>query len=209
MASDAKRLLDGAWAGVAAHRLVHCEPRDRGFLALRNLVALELLFATGMRVGELVSLRLKDWREDDQSFVVQGKGDRQRLAILPDDRSVAAVQAYLPKRRALQVGQDALLLNAAGRPLSTQGVARVLDRFAHQAGVPTHVTPHMIRHTVATLLLRHGADIRVVQEVLGHTSITTTQRYTHVSKEHLMETLRAHHPSRHMSVTTSALGIPA
>jgi site-specific recombinase XerD len=162
-----------------------------------------------MRVGELVSLRLKDWREDDQSFVVQGKGDRQRLAILPDDRSVAAVQAYLPKRRALQVGQDALLLNAAGRPLSTQGVARVLDRFAHQAGVPTHVTPHMIRHTVATLLLRHGADIRVVQEVLGHTSITTTQRYTHVSKEHLMETLRAHHPSRHMSVTTSALGIPA
>lgn len=79
--------------------------------------------------------------------------------------------------------------------MSTQGVARVLAEVAAAAGIAVPVTPHMIRHTVATLLLRFGTDIRVVQEVLGHASIATTQRYTHVSKDHLLSTLRARHPA--------------
>lgn len=199
-ASDAKLLLEKAWS-----RTVVPEHIDRSgapaFLLLRNLVAVEVLFATGMRVGELVSLRTSDWREDEGSFLVRGKGARQRLALIPDERSTHAIKTYLRFRKFLKVDHDSLLVNAAGGKLSTQGVSRLLAALAAEAQIERRVTPHMIRHTVATLLLRHGADIRVVQEVLGHASIMTTQRYTHVSKEHLVETLRAHHPSRHFGIT--------
>ena len=89
----------------------------------------------------------------------------------------------------------ALFLNASGERLSTQGMANVIAQFRRDAGIERHVTPHMLRHTVATLLLRNGVDIRVVQEFLGHASIATTQRYTHIAKEHLIGVLRKHHPS--------------
>ena|SRR2546429_241656 len=86
-------------------------------------------------------------------------------------------------------------MNASGERLSTQGMANVIAQFRRDAGIERHVTPHMLRHTVATLLLRNGVDIRVVQEFLGHASIATTQRYTHIAKEHLIGVLRKHHPS--------------
>ena len=89
----------------------------------------------------------------------------------------------------------ALFLNAAGARLSTQGIANIIGQFRRDAGIERHITPHMLRHTVATLLLRNGMDIRVVQEFLGHASIATTQRYTHVVKEHLIGELRKRHPS--------------
>ena len=84
--------------------------------------------------------------------------------------------------------------------MSTQGITHSVAAVAKAGGVATRVTPHMVRHTVATLLLRYGADIRVVQEVLGHASIATTQRYTHIVKEHLFDTLRARHPSHHLNI---------
>jgi len=115
-----------------------------------------------------------------------------------------ALRTYLLHRQALQLDHDALLVNAAGKRISTQGIARIIAAAAKGAGIPTRVTPHMIRHTVATLLLRCGADIRVVQEVLGHASIATTQRYTHVSKEQLLATLRARHPSYHLNIRAGA-----
>lgn len=201
-ASDAKRLIEGAWHGVEPSSSVTCLPSDPSFLRTRNLAAIEILFATGIRVGELVTLRLQDWREDDASFVVSGKGSRQRLALLPDDRSLRVVKMYLSRRTAMTLSHDSLFINAAGRKISTQGIARVLAQTAKDAGVIGKVTPHMIRHTVATLLLRYGADIRVVQEVLGHASIATTQRYTHVSKEHMLSTLRARHPNHHILIDT-------
>jgi site-specific recombinase XerD len=199
-ALDARRLIEEVWREVEFPCATILRPSDRHFLQLRNLAAIEILFATGMRVGELVSLRLQDWSADDASFVVSGKGSRQRLALLPDDRSMKAVEIYVLRRRAAELGHDGLLVNASGRRISTQGIARVLAATAKAAGVATRVTPHMIRHTVATLLLRYGADIRVVQDVLGHASIATTQRYTHVSKEHMRSTLRARHPSHHLSI---------
>jgi len=153
-----------------------------------------------MRVGELVSLSLRDRREDERTFVVRGKGSRQRLAFLPDDRSLKAVQTYLQHRKAMEVEHSALFVNFAGKQLSTQGVARIVAETATSAKVAQRVTPHMIRHTVATLLLRFGADIRIVQEVLGHASIATTQRYTHVSKEHLLSALRDRHPNHHLKI---------
>jgi site-specific recombinase XerD len=174
-------------------------------MACRNLVILEILFATGMRVGELVALDMASWNADERWFVVDGKGGKQRLAILPDDRSMAATRLYLTMRTQVDVEHNALLVNSRGHRLTTQGVARIISKLAAESGIASRVTPHMLRHTVATLLLRLGADIRVVQEVLGHSSIATTQRYTHVTKEHLKSTLILHHPSNHLGIRMPAL----
>lgn len=199
-ASDTKRLIEQAWSKIGAPRLRVDSPSDSQFLAIRNLAAIELLFATGMRVGELVSLSTTDWREDEAVFLVHGKGARQRLAVLPDDRSLGVIREYMAQRCALKLTHSTIFVNALGTRLSTQGVLRVIARLAGEAGIEGRVTPHMIRHTVATLLLRQGADIRVVQEVLGHASIAMTERYTYVSKEHLRSTLRVYHPNHHLGI---------
>jgi site-specific recombinase XerD len=98
-------------------------------------------------------------------------------------------------RARIETGSPALFLNASGGRLSTQGMTNIIARLRREARIRRHITPHMLRHTVATLLLRNGVDIRVVQEFLGHASIATTQRYTHVSKEHMVRVLRKRHPS--------------
>ena len=98
-------------------------------------------------------------------------------------------------RARIVTDSPALFVNASGGRLSTQGITNVIARLRREARIRRHVTPHMLRHTVATLLLRNGADIRVVQEFLGHASIATTQRYTHVTKEHMVRVLRKRHPS--------------
>jgi site-specific recombinase XerD len=108
---------------------------------------------------------------------------------------VRVQREHLESRRRIATESPALFLNNSGARLSTQGIANVISRLRLGAGIERHITPHMLRHTVATFLLRNGADIRVVQEFLGHTSIVTTQRYTHISKEHLIGVLRKHHPS--------------
>lgn len=197
---EAKSLIEAAWAAVGEPAVPTINVQPFAFLRLRNLAVIETLFATGMRVGELVSLSLADWHEDDASFLVKGKGGRQRLAFLPDERSLKAVKAYLTSRKSIAVSHDAVFLNPRGNRITTQGIARVITKMAETAGITSRVTPHRLRHTVATLLLRFGADIRIVQEVLGHASIATTQRYTHVSKEHMLSTLRTRHPNHHLSI---------
>jgi site-specific recombinase XerD len=197
---DTTRLIEEAWHRLPAVSQPNLNPADPYFLRLRNVAALEILFATGIRVGELVSLTMRDWREEDKALTVKGKGARQRLAFLPDTRSLKTMQLYLARRRAMSLDHDSLLLNASGNAISTQGVARIVTLTAKDAGVAVRVTPHMIRHTVATLLLRYGADIRIVQEVLGNASIVTTQRYTHVSKEHMIAALNARHPNHHLKI---------
>ena len=197
---DAKALIEAAWRRRVISDVVPSSARTDAFLRLRDLAALEILFATGMRVGELVTINLKDWRADEAYFIINGKGSRERLAFLPDDRSQNAAREYIDSRRGLSLEHDALFVNANGTRITTQGISRTVVEIAKAAGVQRRVTPHMIRHTVATLLLRYGADIRVVQEVLGHASIATTQRYTYVAKEHLLDTLRSRHPSYHLGI---------
>ncbi len=198
--TEAEQLLDRAWRNVQQLPPKDAKPNDRRFLAFRNATAIEILFATGIRVGELVSLSMQDWNEADCAFLIKGKGARQRMAVLPDILSTGTIKTYLSHRSAMNLSHDAVLVNASGSRLSTQGVARALAKLARNAEIGKKVTPHMLRHTVATLLLRHGADIRVVQEVLGHASISMTERYTHVSKEHLRSTLKAHHPNSHLVI---------
>jgi len=170
-------------------------PSDRALRALRNLALADLLFATEMRVGEVSGLDLDDYSPEDRSLVVRGKGGRDRLAFLVDPETVRIQESYRQARTGVLTDSNALFLNHTGSRLSTQGNANVLRKLRERAGLSRHITPHMFRHTVATLLLRNGVDIRVVQEFLGHASITTTQRYTHVAKEHLIQALRLAHPS--------------
>jgi integrase/recombinase XerD len=181
----------------------HMEPTDRcnkqfsfsHYSSLRNLALIDLLFATGMRVGEVSALDVPDFLVEEAVFRVHGKGGRYRLACVVDQETVQIQRDYLAARRRFDTSSTALFLNISGERLSTQGIANIIARFRKEAGIERHVTPHMLRHTVATLLLRNGADIRIVQEFLGHTSIATTQRYTHITKEHLIGVLRNHHPS--------------
>jgi site-specific recombinase XerD len=181
--------------GAALARSRSRPASSRAYRALRNLALIDLLFATGMRVGEASSLDVEDFLVADSVFRVQGKGGRDRLAYVVDEQTVRIQRQHVEARSQLVSESRALFLNASSERLSTQGMANIIAQFRRDAGIERHVTPHMLRHTVATLLLRNGMDIRVVQEFLGHASIATTQRYTHVVKEHLIGELRKHHPS--------------
>lgn len=168
---------------------------SREYRHIRNLGLVDLLFATGMRVGEVSALNVEDFLVAESVFRVKGKGGRGRLAYVVDDQTIVIQKQHLAARKQLSSDSPSLFLNAAGQRLSTQGIANIIAQFRSDAGIERHITPHMLRHTVATLLLRNGMDIRVVQEFLGHASIATTQRYTHVVKEHLIGELKKHHPS--------------
>lgn len=168
---------------------------SREYRSLRNLALVDLLFATGLRVGEVSSLNVQDFFMRESVFRVKGKGGRYRLAVVVDEETVRIQRNYLHARSQIETRSTALFLNSSSQRLTTQGIANVIAQLREEAGIERHVTPHMLRHTVATLLLRNGVDIRIVQEFLGHASIATTQRYTHVTKEHLIGVLRKRHPS--------------
>ena len=172
-----------------------CKTSSYDYRALRDLALIDLLFATGIRVGEVSALDVRDFFVREAAFRVQGKGGRDRLAFIVDEETVRIQSAHLEARRNIKTESPALFINASCRRLSTQGITNVIARLRRAARIKRHVTPHMLRHTVATLLLRNGLDIRVVQEFLGHASIATTQRYTHVTKEHMVRELRKRHPS--------------
>jgi len=178
------------------------------YRAARNLALIDLLFATGMRVGEASSLNVTDFLEAEGIFKIKGKGGRPRLAFAVDEKSLQIQRDHAKVRSQIETESSALFLNSSRKRLSTQGIANVVAHLRREAGVERHVTPHMLRHTVATLLLQNGVDIRIVQEFLGHASIATTQRYTHISKEHLIAVLQKRHPSltlrlEHEAPTTS------
>ena len=174
---------------------------SREYRAVRNLALVDLLFATGMRVGEASSLNVQDFTPTESVFRIRGKGGRDRVAYLVDERTIRIQIKHLEARSQISTSSSALFLNSAGERLSTQSMANIIANFRRAAGINRHITPHMLRHTVATLLLRNGMDIRVVQEFLGHASIATTQRYTHIVKEHLIGELKKRHPSLSLRVT--------
>lgn len=149
---------------------------------------IEVLCLTGIRVGELVKIRLPDLDLDLQQILVHGKGNRERHVSFPDAVTMKRLQTYrrLALRRFGHLG-DTLFLNGLGRPANEQYVRRVIRDFAAEANLSRPVTPHMLRHTAATQLLEAGLDIRLVQRLLGHASITTTQIYTHVA-DHVLRT---------------------
>jgi integrase/recombinase XerD len=164
-------------------------------LALRDKALLELLYGTGARISEAVGLDIDDLDLDAASVLLRGKGAKQRVVPV-GSYAIAAVQEYLVRARPdlLTQATPALLLNARGGRLSRQSAWAVLARTAERAGVTAEVSPHTLRHSFATHLLDGGADVRVVQELLGHASVTTTQVYTLVTVDKLREVYATAHP---------------
>ena len=164
----------------------------------RDRALLELMYATGCRASEVSNLRLRDVRLDESYFVCHGKGNKQRVVPL-GQRSIAAVRAYLASEHSLLTqnpGDDAdwLFLSRSGRRLRREAIWELVKKYAVRSGIPVATHPHTLRHSFATHLLAGGADLRQVQEMLGHASIATTQIYTHVDQSRLKKIHSQFHP---------------
>lgn len=163
---------------------------------MRNRAILETLYGAGLRISELIGLDVDDIDLDEGSVRVVGKGNKERVVPL-GKYALAAVSAYLTRIRPMLAGSQsgpALFLNQRGRRLTRQGVTKILKAAADRAGLSKRVTPHSFRHSFATHLLEGGADVRVVQELLGHATLTTTQVYTLVSGQRLRAEYEKAHP---------------
>jgi integrase/recombinase XerC len=174
-------------------RLVQSPPDDTPE-GSRDRAMLETLYSTGMRVSELVGLDIGDIDFISEVVKVLGKGSKERL--IPIGRpAVDAIRRYLDKRKKRRVKEnDAVFLNKSGRRLTDRSVRRVLDKYIRMTSIMEHVSPHSMRHSFATHLLDRGADLRSVQELLGHMNLSTTQIYTHVTMERLKSAYDKAHP---------------
>jgi integrase/recombinase XerD len=166
-------------------------------LGLRDRAMLETLYATGLRVSELVNLKLHEVSLADGVLRAFGKGSKERLVPL-GEQAIDWIERYLKEARADILGgqqDDALFITARGGPMTRQAFWQLIKRYAVRAGIaPEKLSPHVLRHAFATHLLNHGADLRVVQLLLGHADISTTQIYTHVARERLKSLHALHHP---------------
>lgn len=165
----------------------------------RNKAIIETLYSCGLRVSELVNMRLTDIHRNEGFVVVTGKGNKQRLVPV-GSVALREIDNYLARRMTMPVitDQNILFLNRRGKRLSRVMVFTMIRRLADTAGIKKKISPHTLRHSFATHLVEGGADLRAVQEMLGHESITTTELYTHIDRSYLRETLQTFHPrSRH------------
>jgi integrase/recombinase XerD len=166
-------------------------------LALRDRMILELLYGCGLRSQEVVGLRLEDVKAGQAQLIVHGKGAKTRVVPLGEE-GAAAVRRYMERGRGRLLGERRreephLLVSKAGRPLLTSDIRRIVVKYCGVAGIDA-ASPHMLRHAYATHMLERGADLRAIQELLGHASVSTTQVYTHVSGAHLRRVYDLHHP---------------
>jgi integrase/recombinase XerD len=178
-----------------AEKLLTAPSLDEPF-AFRDRAMLELAYGAGLRVSEWISLGVKDVLMEDHLVRVFGKGSKERLVPI-GRKAIGAVAIYLRELRPkLEKGQGKgiLFLNARGEPLSRMGAWKILRKYVDAAGITKTVSPHTLRHSFATHLLEGGADLRAVQEMLGHADISTTQIYTHVDREFLRSVHRQYHP---------------
>jgi integrase/recombinase XerD len=172
------------------------QPDQAEPLGIRNQAMLELLYATGLRVSELLGLRLQDLNLEVGYVVAYGKGNKERLVPV-GEVALDKLKEYLTSVRhglARSARSPYVFLNRSGRRLSRQGFWKLLHGYALTAGISSPVTPHVLRHSFATHLLERGADLRSVQMMLGHASISTTQIYTHLNREKLKQIYERHHP---------------
>lgn len=169
-------------------------PRGDNLYGLRDAAILETLYSTGIRVGELVGLNIESIDFISGVVKVLGKGKKERLVPI-GDKAVQVVRDYLTKRN-LKVGLEkkTLFINKSGTRLSDRSVRRILEKYIRQLSLKEHISPHSLRHSFATHLLDRGADLRSVQELLGHANISTTQIYTHVSTGRLKAVYDKTHP---------------
>lgn len=171
------------------------QPDENYARGCRDRAMLELLYATGLRVSELVALKIKDINLESGFLICLGKGGKERIVPLGNSAS-QAVRKYLSDARfkLWKKESDSLFLTSRGKAFTRQGFWKMLKQYGQQAGLDQKVSPHILRHTFATHLLERGADLRSVQLMLGHSQITTTQIYTHVTRRHLRQVYDRFHP---------------
>ncbi len=167
---------------------------------LRDIAVLELLFATGMRVSELCSISTNTIDMNDGTIRIYGKGAKERIIQIGNPDVRAAVERYYEAFSEQIQGTGWLFVNRLGNHLSDQSVRNMIDTYATRAGIEQHITPHMFRHSFATLLLEEDVDIRYIQQLLGHSSITTTQIYTHVTSKKQRDILTTKHPRNRITI---------
>lgn len=158
---------------------------------IRNLAIIELFYSSGLRVSELCNLKLSDLNLEEGFIRVKGKGNRERIALL-NKEAIEVLKRYLNERK--KVFDEYLFLNSRGERISRQSVWKIVKKYSKYAGIDKNVKPHTLRHTFATHLLNEGLDLRVVQELLGHKSIATTEIYTHLNRKKIKELYKKFHP---------------
>lgn len=163
-------------------------------ITLRDALIIELLFSTGMRISELTHLKISDLNLTNNTIRLFGKGAKERIMCITNTEIKKMINKHLGIRHSCS---DYIFLNRLGNRLSEQSVRNMLSRYAKEAGISMHITPHMFRHTFATELHNADVDIRYIQQLLGHSSISTTQIYTHISTSKMDEILREKHPRNH------------
>ena len=167
--------------------------KKSGFLLKRDILILELLYSTGCRISEAIGINLSDVDIRERSIRVLGKGGKERFVFV-GKRAMTALGNYLPIRKPTARGSQALLVNRSGARLTRRGVAYVVAKYEKISHLQKKITPHTFRHSFATHILDRGADIRVVQEMLGHASLSTTQVYTHLGVDRLKKAYEQAHP---------------
>jgi integrase/recombinase XerD len=189
------RLLPEMLSEADVDRLLSLELPETP-LGLRDCALLEVLYASGLRAGEIVGLRLESYLREEKLLRVIGKGNRERVVPV-GEKAVAALDRWLAKGRPLLVKPKTggeIFLGEHGRRLTTARVWQIVQEMAKLAGLQKKIWPHLLRHSFATHLLSHGADLRAIQEMLGHASLATTQVYTHVDQARLKQIHRQFHP---------------
>ncbi|RMG71400.1 MAG: tyrosine recombinase XerC [Nitrospirae bacterium] len=169
------------------------KPEGFGFLPARNRAILELIYSAGLRVSEVASLSMDDVNLRDGYVKVKGKRRKERIVPI-GSKARDALRDYIIERKLLKKETDAFFINRQGGPLTDRSIRKIVVRYAKEAGIGGKVGPHTLRHTFATHLLQGGADLRVIQELLGHSSLSSTQVYTHLDITHLMDIYDRSHP---------------
>jgi len=189
------RALPKALAYDDVNQMLNVPPADT-FMGRRDRAILELLYGSGLRISELADLEISQLNLAEGQVRVCGKGKKERLVPLTPV-SCTTLETYLIGRKAQFIGienEPAVFLNRYGKPITARSIARMIDKYARELAMMMNITPHQFRHSFATHLLNNGADIRAVQEMLGHESLSTTQIYTRISKEKLLSTYKNTHP---------------
>jgi len=169
------------------------KPDGIGFLNTRDRAILELLYSSGLRVSEISELNVDDINTKEGLVKVRGKGKKER--ILPiGSKAIDAIKTYAVEKMLLKKKDRAMFLNRSGARLTDRGVRRIVVKYSRMIGINGQIGPHTLRHTFASHLLQAGADLRVIQELLGHSSLSTTQKYTHIDITHLMDVYDKSHP---------------
>ncbi len=171
-------------------------PRSDNPLDLRDKAVLELLYATGLRVSELVGANLDDVNFSERLIRVRGKGKKERIVPFgrKAEESLALYIRARPKINKGEIEGDAIFLNFRGERLTSRSVERIVDKYLQLTAIQREISPHSLRHSFASHLLGRGADLRMIQELLGHESLSTTQKYTHLDLKHLLEVYQKSHP---------------